>query len=229
MTDVPPATTWLAWLALHDSAFPAGRFVHSQGLEAWAAANPHAAEAEVVELVLTAVTDSVAPLDAVFLAHAVRADVGNLPALDALVGTYKLTAASRVAAQNTGRQLALAATHVVPGAAGIPYLQDVLAEDVPGHQAIVEGAVHRHLGVPPEVAVLGFLRGAMVGMLSAAVRLGRIGALAAHRATFAHHDLLVGLARTASTNDLDEVWSTVPELEIHAMRHETASGKLFTT
>lgn len=227
MTDAVPAATWLAWLTLHDSAFPAGRFVHSQGLEAWAAANPHAAEADVVELVRTAVTDSVAPLDAVFLAHAVRD--ADLPALDALLGTYKLTAASRIAAQNTGRQLALAATHVVPGAAGIPYLQEVLAEDVPGHQAIVEGAVHRHVGAPPEVAVLGFLRGAMVGMLSAAVRLGRIGALAAHRATFAHHDLLVGLARTAAAGDLDEVWSTVPELEIDAMRHETASGRLFTT
>ena len=218
-----------AWLTLQDSAFPAGRFAHSHGLEAWAAANPRAGEQDVIELARTAVTDAVAPLDAVFLAHAVRSSPQALPELDRRLGTYKITAAARTASQRTGRQLALTASRVLPDAEAIDFLGAVLAHETPGHQAVVEAAVHRHLGIGARLAVLGFLRGTLAGLLSAAVRLGRLGSLRAQRALLAEAGHLAELAADAEAAALDDAWATVPELEIHAMRHETATARLFTT
>ena len=174
-----PDVALALWLQLHDSAFPSGRMVHSQGLEQWLADRPEAGAAEAAAVVLAYLADSHAPLDGTLTAAAWRAaaDLPRLCELDDLAGSYKLFDNARTASESAGRQLAAAAQR-----AGLadrcPYLTAVTDEVTPGHGAVVEGALQARLGVPLRLAVLGSMRSMLSSMLSPAVRLGRLGTLA---------------------------------------------------
>lgn len=226
--DAGSAAARLAWLELQDGTFPAGRFVHSAGLEAWLNAHPGAGEDAVRSVVAAHLAGSVATLDAVFLSSAWR-DPERAPGLDEHLTAYKTSAAARSASEGAGRQLAFAATRVVPGADRLAYLGAVADEVVPGNQAVVDGVLSRHVGVGVEDAVLGYLRGAAAGLLSAAVRLGRIGPLSARRIGFAMHPDVAALTQVALGTAEADVYTATPDLEIHAMRHERSTGRLFTT
>src|SRR5690606_23358087 len=94
--DNPAAT--LALLQLHDSGYPAGRFVHSNGLESWLGAHPAAREHEIAEVGRSFVLDTVAGLDAVAMAHVWRRDgLEELLELDRYVSAHKLSASARTA------------------------------------------------------------------------------------------------------------------------------------
>ncbi|SDF64034.1 urease accessory protein [Blastococcus aurantiacus] len=228
-----PPDRWdaeLAWLQLHDSAFPSGRFVHSNGLEAWLAAHP-AAGAEVIAAVIEAhLRHNVGTLDAVCVAHAYRAgSTADLVRLDRLVRAHKLSAAARTASESCGRQLALAARRTLAPLDHDEFLGLVAAGETPGNLAVVEGVVHRGLSIGLARAVLGHLRSAYSGMLSAGVRLGRIGPLETQRRLFAGAPLLVELAGAAVETPIDGISAVTPELDVYAMRHETTAARLFST
>jgi urease accessory protein len=229
-TTTDPAVALTLWMQLHDSAFPAGRMVHSHGLEEWLTARPDADADEVAAAVMDYLTHSYAPLDAVITAAAWRAapDRDALCALDELTATYKLFDNARIASESSGRQLASAArtSGVVDG---FEYLDAVIARATPGHCAVVEGALQAVIGVPVRTAVLGSIRSMMASMLSAAVRLGRLGPLHSQRMQARHAAQIVALADRACLRTPDDVYSTAPALEVSGMRHETRSARLFTT
>lgn len=224
MTD--PAAA-LAWLQLHDNAFPAGRFVHSYGVESWLQAHPDAVDGEICALAYSFVRGSVATLDAVVVAQAwAIEDLAALMTLDALTTSYKITANARAASQGCGRQLALVAQQVGVDAA---YLDAVMRRDAAGNLAVVEAVAQRELGIGRLEATLGSIRSGYAGVLSAAVRLGRLGPVRAQRELLIARHEMVEMARLALATPLDDMHSTIPELEIWAIRHETASGRMFTT
>ncbi|WP_422744170.1 urease accessory protein UreF [Mycobacterium sp. WMMD1722] len=218
----------LAWLQLHDSAFPSGRFVHSHGAEAWLAAHPDATADDVCALADGYVRNSVAALDAVITGHAwSAASTAELLELDQLTTSYKLSAGSRTASGNCGRQLALAARHL--GVEDGGFLGAVWTAETDGNLAVVEPVVARALGIGRFDTVLGTLRSAYTGVLTAAVRLGRIGPMGVQRALLHRRDVIVQLSHLALGTALEDVHATTPELEVYAMRHETASARMFTT
>lgn len=222
----------LAWLQVHDSAFPSGRFVHSNGMEAWLTAHPAADEARIAELSAAHLRDSVASLDAVALAHAhtdAAEDTATLVHLDRLVRAHKLTTAARTASESSGRQLATTLRRVLPPLAGHEYLALAERGSTPANLPVVEGVATALLGIPRRTAVKGHLRSAHAAMLSAAVRLGRAGPLWAQRLSFATSREIDALARTACATDLTEMSTATPELEVHTMLHETLSVRLFRT
>ena len=225
MTD---AGAMLAWLQLHDSAFPSGRFVHSNGVEAWLGAHPQASTEEVCELADAYVAHNVASLDAVITGHAwAAATTAALIELDELTTSYKLSANSRTASGNCGRQLAGAARQI--GIDDCPFLVAVVSGETDGNLAVVEPVVARALGIGRFDTVLGAIRSAYTGVLTVAVRLGRIGPIRVQRALLERRSIMVELADLAVGTPLAEVHSTIPELDISAMRHETASARMFTT
>ncbi|MGV0851972.1 urease accessory protein UreF [Mycolicibacterium phlei] len=232
-TTTDSAVAIVLWMQLHDSAFPAGRMVHSHGLEDWLSAHPGAGPDEIATVVVEYLAHSFAPLDATITAAAWRAapDCEALCALDELTGTYKLFDNARIASESSGRQLASAARSCGLGhELGCPgYLDAVIAGAAPGHSAVVDGALQAALGIPLRTAVLGSIRSMMASLLSAAVRLGRLGPLHSQRIQAATAADIVGLADDACLRDLDDVYSTAPALEISGMRHETRTARLFTT
>ncbi|BBG02654.1 MULTISPECIES: urease accessory protein UreF [Pseudonocardia] len=218
----------LAWLTLQDGTFPAGRFVHSNGLECWLAQHRDAGEEDIGRLARAWLAGSVATLDAVVLAHTWRAPE-RAETYDRLLRTYRMSAAARTASELPGRQLAMAITRIAPGTDRTGYLARVPAGEVPGNLPVVEGLVHRHLGIGLTDAVLGSLRAALAGLFSAAVRLGRLAPLAAQRLLLDSGPSIVELAGVATSTEPADMSATAPELELYAMRHERARARLFTS
>ncbi len=227
-TDPDVALT--RWMQLHDSAFPSGRLVHSHGFEEWLTSRPDADAATLEAAVCGYLTHGYASLDATVTAHAWKvADCpDSLTELDELIGSYKLFDNARTASTSTGRQLA--ATAVDVGIAGShQYLLGVCDGATAGHSAVVDGVVQAQLGVPQHLAVLGSLRSMTASMLSAAVRLGRLGPLQSQRIQFRSIDLTVTLSREACVRPLSDLSGTAPGLEISGMRHEERTSRLFAT
>ena len=218
------------WMQLHDSAFPAGRMVHSHGLEEWLTERPDAGPDDIADAVLSYLADSYAPLDAVFVVAGWRAYAldDRLLELDRLLDSYKLSENARTASTSTGRQL-VSAAFASGLAVDSDYLAAVMSGATPGHNAVAEGALQAQIGVELATAVLGSLRTQLASMLSAAIRLGRLGPLASQRIQRANVAALVDLVEQACVRDIDDVWSTAPTLEISGMRHAVRTARLFTT
>lgn len=218
----------LSWLQLHDSAFPAGRFVHSNGWESWLRGHPDTDPAMIASLATNYLAESVATLDAVVTAHAWElTNQDQLVALDRYLTTFKINKSARLASTSCGRQLTLAA-----GQAGLPaasFLAAVMADRTDGNLAVVDGVLQRSLGISRFDAVLGTLRSAHAGVLGAAVRLGRLGSLKSQQLQFEARSDLVRLTHQAIATPLDRLRSVMPELELFAIQHETADGRVFAS
>jgi urease accessory protein len=222
----------LAWLQIHDSAFPSGRFVHSNGVESWLSINPHASVDEICSLAMAFVMYSAGTLDAVATAYAWAAsDCDVLIELDDLLTSHKLSENARTASQTCGRQLAilLLKLNFPTWSPAADYLSAVSNGQAAGNLAVVEGTSQHALGIDQHDAVLGSVWSAHSGILSAAVRLGRLGSVRAQKELLLHRDELVRLAFEAVGTPIDEMYSAVIELEICAMQHETRSARTFTT
>ena len=224
------ATAIALWVQLHDSAFPAGRMVHSHGLEEWLAQRPDA-DAEAIETAVCGyLLNGYATLDATVTAAAWRdwQSAQSLGELDELMASYKLFDNARTASVSAGRQLSATACDIGI-AAQHPYLRAVLAGSTPGHAAVVDGVVQAYLGVTEQLAVLGSLRSLMASMLSAAVRLGRLGPLQSQRIQLRTAATMTQAAASACERPLSELSSLSPTLEISGMCHEERTSRLFAT
>jgi urease accessory protein len=229
-TDDAAPHALLAALQLGDSGLPIGRFVHSHGVEAWLASRPAAREDELAELVETVVTESIGPLDGALIAHAHRApDVDELARLDRALTARKLTPPSRRASRSCGRQLAALAPRLTDDTLAIAFAARVREGRSDGNLAVVEGTLARAMGVAAADAILLELRGAAAGLLSAAVRLGRIDPLRAQAVLHAMSPALARSGRDALAATLDDLRTTSPELEIHALSHRRRDARMFTT
>lgn len=234
-TAIDSSAAIVGWLNLHDSAFPAGRLVHSNGIESWLRAFPDAGPDRIVELVVDYVATSVATLDAVVGVHAWASDdLEVLRALDRELLSYKTSENARDASLKPGRQLADTAGRVgmnceVPDCARADYLRAVSSARAPGNLAVVEAVVQAGLGVDRRTATLGTLRSSMASALSACVRLGRLGSLGAQRALVAATPALVDLAADVERTPLDALSSTSFALELFGMRHAQISPRLFAS
>ncbi|MFN8186696.1 MAG: urease accessory UreF family protein [Gaiellales bacterium] len=215
-------------LQLADSAFPAGGFAHSDGIEALAAAGV-VHDATSLEAVLRAhrrlTLDS---CDAWFVraGHAATEarDAERLlrHAADDLAA--RAAAGSRRASIALGQALLRSAERTFEDDAGraVAWAAGILAGCEA--RATVFGAVAGVAGAPPGDAAAAYAYTVLSGMTAAAVRLGLAGPLDAQRA------LRRALARPAGTAGPTDGWTAFsPLLDIGAMQHEQLTPRLFAS
>jgi urease accessory protein len=224
-------TAFLRALQVADGMLPIGRFAHSYGVEAWLEAHPESRGDHLCELVRSTLAGSIATLDgaAVALAHAAasRSDMDGLGRIDAALTARKLNAPARDASTLCGRQLIVLAGHLGIGEVIERLRVEIEAGARPGNLAVVEGAVGAGMGIAGEETVLIAVRGHAAAMLSAAVRLGRLGTTRSQALLYELGPDLEDCAGVASGVSLEDMRATLPELEIHAARHAYREVRLF--
>ena len=215
-----------------DAAFPNGAFAFSNGVEGLAALTLPFDRAALRRHAEAALRYRWAGTDRVALIHAYRAGprLLRLAEVDEAVECATLSEPLRIGSRRAGH--ALLASHARLGTAGAAFLKAAIAEGrMIGHLATIQGCLWHaiDLAEAEAVAVSGYQT--LSGLTSAAVRLGRLGAIEAQAIV---RDLLPVLEACVlhlpdpGDGDVD-LSSFAPLIEIAAMRSASADVRLFAS
>ncbi|MBN9508820.1 MAG: urease accessory protein UreF [Alphaproteobacteria bacterium] len=222
------AAALLLALQFADSAFPAGGFAFSWGLEGLVADGLVTDADDVADVVAQQLTLRWQSMDRVLLvrAHAAN-DAATQVAVDRLAEAVTFSAPMRAGSRRAGRALlGVCARLGLPAATAY---QALAADDARlGHLAVVQGIVYRAAGMTCPMAELVSGWSLISGFSSAAVRLGVIGHVEALRITTALRaalaDLLAAPARPAELPA-----SFTPLADIAVMRNHRRDLRMFAT
>jgi len=213
---------WLLW-QLGDSAFPAGSFGHSGGLEA-AGQLGEVQTFDDLEFYARSSLQQLtrASLPFVMDAHSAPSRFDELDELcDIFLSTHVANRGSRL----TGKSFIAAAEQSFPSAS----LTNFRATARIGHLAPAFGAIARLLEVDRSSAARLFCFIHLRGLLGSGVRLGIIGPLASQRLQFK----LAPAAEIAAKNSLslttDDIAHTAPLLDLWQGAHDRLYSRLFQT
>ncbi len=214
-------------LQLADSAFPAGGFAHSGGLEA---------ATQLGEV------DGVAGVEAFLRDAAWQAGFGALPLvgeaarrgdaegigdLDAACDAFLLGAVANRASRTQGRAFVAACAQSFREPGLLRLLEDVRERRLRGHHAPIFGAACARLGVGRDDALGLYLHAVARAVLSAAVRLGIVGATAAQGMQRAAAPLLARVVDRCRGLGVDDLAQTAPRLELLGSQHDRLYSRLF--
>jgi urease accessory protein len=229
----------LSVLQLSDSAFPSGRYTLSCGLE-MLAQSAHVRVPSDSATLLTLLGDSVrfgvAPSDGLGMACAHRAvgpdgavDLELVAEVDERLTAVKLPRESREASTRTGRAVLATAIAAIGAEVLRDYAERVGRRELPGNHAVVVGLLSAGLGVPRLEAVVGELYAFSAGWVAAAVRLGLVDHRAAQGLLHRLRPVIADAAENVVEQDVDQISSCTPLLDVMSMRHEQAELRLFAS
>ena len=211
-----------------DSAFPSGSFAFSNGIEGLSAMNAPLDRRGLHDVVIAFLRHRWATSDriAVSLAHRANGDFDKVAEIDRTVEAATLAEPLRTGSRRNGN--ALLATHVRLKTPGAQELRALIADGgAYGHLPVVQGFVWCAGGVSEAavVAMSGYSTAA--GLIAAAVRLGRIGAVEA-QAVLA--SLLPTIADLSDPVPVDAaIESFLPWVDVAAARQARAHLRLFAS
>jgi urease accessory protein len=214
---------WLA-MQLADSAFPAGGFAHSAGMEA-ASQLGELSERGVQAFVQEAMWQ--AGLGSLPLVGDAHREPGRVAAIDAVCDAFLTGAVANRASRTQGRAFVSACARSFGGAEVSRLHDDVREHRLLGHHAPLFGAAAAMLGVALHDTQRVWMHVTLRALLSAAIRLGLTGAHEAqsiHRATTA---LLDGILAECGELGSEAIAQTAPRLEIVASQHQHLYSRLF--
>ena len=206
---------WLIW-QLVDSAFPAGGFAHSFGLEAaWQQGEVNAASLPAF------VRDGIAQAGHGGLPFVLAAfdDPDSLALFDARCDAFLRNPVANRASRVQGRAWAGTVARSFPGAR--------VRSAGNRHFSPIFGATMRELGVERGDAARMFLFGVARGTLSAAVRLGITGTTDAQRILSERAADLDLAIRRCSDLVIDDAAQTSPLIDLWQASHDRLYSRLF--
>ena len=220
------ATPWLVW-QLADSAFPAGGFAHSNGLEsAWQQGEIHSSDqlAEFIRVQLAQIARATLPfVNDAYHEPQVFGDLDRL--YDAFISNHVANRGSRA----QGQAFLLAAAQSFELAPLAHFRSHVLQQKLPGHFAPVFGAVLRMLKISHPLCLRMFLFINLRGTLASAVRLGIVGPMLAQ---LLQSHVVVDAEKIATANATartTEAAQISPLLDIFQGAHDRLYSRLFQT
>lgn len=235
MSSAPATGTEAAWvvglLQAGDSFYPTGSYAHSFGLEGLVQAGVVHDRESLRQFMLLSALPTLRQVDLPSAAHAWRALgagdwrlVGELGTLSAALKTAR---EARAASDGIGRQRAelMATLHRHPLAE--EYLRRAAEGGWP-HSAPISAALEgRVLGAPLPAVLGGVYYGAVAGLVSAAMKLLRLGQKASQSLLtelLGEAPAVIAAAERVAVADIG--WFN-PWLDIAAARHETADARMF--
>lgn len=211
-----------------DSAFPSGGFAFSQGLEGLAALDGKPDAARVGSFLQALIVTRWSTFDRVALVRSHRAggDLDSIAAIDA-----EMEAASVVETLRTGSKRhggALLAAHGRLGTAGaVDYRARIASGAAFGHLPIVQGLVWAATGIAADDAVAMAGYGVAAGIVSAAIRLGLVGAIDGQRLIAEALDAIAGRSAAAIADD-EPLAGFSPHAELAALHQARSAMRLFS-
>ncbi|MGJ5180381.1 urease accessory protein UreF [Bradyrhizobium oligotrophicum] len=218
----------LALLQLGDSAFPAGGFAFSWGIEGLAADGLLAGHDDLDDVIADHLAQRWATMDRVLLRRVWRAgDIAAISSVDRLTDATTPSEEMREGSRRAGRAL-LGVWVKLGGALSVSYRARVSADPRLGHLPVVQAITGRDAGLGLAAAELVSGWTLVTGLVSAAVRLGLIGHIDSQRSLARARALLADLL--AETPDDDTMPSSfTPFIDIAVSRGPLRHVRMFTT
>jgi urease accessory protein len=232
------AEALLSLLQFSDGLFPSGSYAHSFGLETYAADGLMRDAKGVERFLLAYLQGSVAPADVIAAIVSRKAALFERAeameqcliidrSLDAMKSANELRDASR----QMGRQVLRVSANLGDGLAldGLTaeLFRAVESGDTPGHHAMAFGVVGAAAGWPETEMAYAYLYSTCAGLVAASLRLLSLGQLAGQRILSALAPSIASLAEKSEGQEMADIWSFAPGIEIASMRHATLDARLF--
>lgn len=221
----------LSLLHFADSAFPAGGYAHSFGLERYCQAGIIRDRAGLERFLLTQIEGSAGPCDATAAVGALTAlgqdDLGTCRRLDETLEAMKVVREFRDGSRQMGRQTLRVAAELTGDRRLLGYLHDVGARRAPGHHAVAFGMAGGALGWEAADTASAFLYSTTALLVGAALRLLPMGQMEGQQVLWSLHPVIERVAREASERDPANLWSFTPGIDVQAILHERAEARLF--
>ena len=211
-----------------DSAFPSGSFAFSNGIEGLSAMNAPLDRRGLQAVVTLFLRHRWATSDRVAVAqtHRANGDFDRVAGIDHAVEAATLAEPLRSGSKRNGN--ALLAAHVRLATAGARELRTLIeGAEAHGHLPVVQGFVWRARGMSEAAAVAVSGYSTAAGLIAAAVRLGRIGAMEAQSVLAAALATVADLSRPIPA--AAEIESFMPWVDAAASRHARAHLRLFAS
>lgn len=215
---------WTTW-QLADSAFPAGGFAHSAGIES-------AMQAGVVrdQATLESAMRSLVVQTAASASPAIVAVVTEPRRFDEVERRLEATLSNHVAHRASvaqGQALLSAAPRIFFQPTIVDWAKACRTQRTPGHLASVYGFLAEALGMDVSRAVELFLFMSLRSALSAAVRLGAIGPLGAQTMLQSITPAARHAASAAADTTLDDLHQAAPLLDVLQSGQDRLYSRLF--
>jgi urease accessory protein len=220
----------LSVLQFSDSMFPSGAFTQSHGLEALVAdglldgPDPLRRALEMSLLQRLATADLPALLSAHSAGHA------EILAIDHRLSAVKLSREERDASVRVGRRVAVEVLRLVPDDKALSvFIQAIEASRTPGNACVAQGIAAAALGIPAHSAALGACHSFATALISAAMRLTRLGHGDAQAVLRSVQRVMVEAVAIASNVPWKKMRSSAYQLDIATARHERAEARMFAS
>jgi urease accessory protein len=225
---------WLAALQLADSLFPSGAFTQSHGLEALAADGLLAGRATLTAAIEMSLRERLATADLPALLAAHRAAEASAHSevreIDRLLATTKLAREEREASTRVGRRIAFEVARLAPDDRTLYiYREGIDDGSTPGNASVAQGVAAAALGVPAQIAALGACHSLVAALISAAMRLTRLGHGDAQAALRDAQPAMADAVATAQRLDWRTMRSSCVQLDVAMARHERAETRMFAS
>jgi urease accessory protein len=223
---------WLCGLLqAGDSFFPTGSYAHSFGLEALVQEGVVRDRATLRDFLFLSALPALRHAELPLAAHAWRAlgvpDWTTVGELCALSSALKSPREARIASENIGRQRAELAANLRDSALAREFLRGAAENHWPGATAVSAALEGRVLGAPLPAVLAGVTYASLASLLSAAMKLLRLGQNGAQSLLTEALAAAPGLIAAAEQTPRDEIGWFNPWLDIAAARHETAEARMF--
>jgi len=220
----------LSILQFSDSMFPSGAFTQSHGLETLVADGLLTGPDSLRRILEMSLLQRLATADLPALLSAHSADHFEHVAIDNRLSTVKLGREERDASVRVGRRVAVEVLRQVPDDRALSnFVEAIDTSRTPGNASVAQGVAAAALGIPARSAALGACHSFATALISATMRLTRLGHGDAQAVLRSVQPVMAEAVGIASQLPWQLMRTSAFQLDIAVARHERSPARMFAS